>query len=92
MIKTFRHKGLKSLYEKDDRRKIRADHADKLKSILFMLEQMESMNDLSYPGLHLHPLRGDLAGFWSIMVSANWRIIFRFDGEDVSEIDLVDYH
>ena len=57
-----------------------------------MLEQMESMDDLAYPGLRLHPLKGDLAGFWSVTVSANWRIIFRFDGEDASEVDLIDYH
>ncbi|MCY3853470.1 MAG: type II toxin-antitoxin system RelE/ParE family toxin [Gammaproteobacteria bacterium] len=92
MIKNFRHKGLKLLYEKGDRRKIQADHAEKIRSILFMLEQMESMDDLAYLGLRLHPLKGDLANFWSVTVSANWRIIFRFDGEDASEIDLIDYH
>lgn len=92
MIKNFRHKGLKLLYEKGDRRKIRADHAEKIRSILFMLEQMESMDDLAYPGLRLHPLKGDLANFWSVTVSANWRIIFCFNGEDASEIDLIDYH
>ena len=92
MIRNFRHKGLKLLYEKNDRRKIQAHRAEKIRSILFMLEQMESVDDLAYPGLRLHPLRGDLAGFWSIAVSANWRVIFRFDGEDVSEVDMIDYH
>ena len=57
-----------------------------------MLEQMENIDDLAYLGLRLHPLKGDLAGFWSVTVSANWCIIFRFDGEDASEVDLIDYH
>ena len=92
MIKNFRHKGLKLLYEKNDRRKIQAGHADRIRNVLFMLEQMEDMDDLAYPGLRLHPLKGDLAGFWSVAVSANWRVIFRFDGKDVSEVDLTDYH
>lgn len=92
MIRNFRHKGLKLLYEKNDRRKIQAHHAEKIRSILFMLEQMESMDDLTYPGLRLHALKGDLTGFWSVTISANWRITFRFDGEGASEVDLIDYH
>ena len=44
------------------------------------------------PGYRLHQLRGDRAGEWSIHVSANWRIVFRFDGENVCDVDLTDYH
>ncbi len=47
---------------------------------------------MDYPGLRLHPLTGDLSGFWSVTVASNWRIIFRFDGVDVADVDLVDYH
>jgi len=47
---------------------------------------------MSLPGWRLHPLKGDLAGYWSITIQANWRIIFRFDGGDVTDVDFVDYH
>jgi len=33
-----------------------------------------------------------IAGFWSVAVSGNWRIVYRFDGGDVFDVDLVDYH
>ena len=45
-----------------------------------------------FPGWRLHPLKGDLAGFWSLTVASNWRLVFRFDEGDASELDLVDYH
>lgn len=47
---------------------------------------------MKVPGLHLHPLKGTLAGYWSVRVSANWRIVFRFDGGDATDVDLTDYH
>jgi len=49
-------------------------------------------DDMSLPGFRLHPLKGNLAGFWSVTVSANLRIIFRFEGGDATDVDLVDYH
>ena len=47
---------------------------------------------MDFPGFRLHPLTGDLKGFWSVTVSANWRIIFRFEGADVIDVDFLDYH
>lgn len=47
---------------------------------------------LNLPGYHLHPLKGDLKGFWSITVRSNWRIIFRFEGADACDVELIDYH
>lgn len=44
------------------------------------------------PGFRLHPLKGDLAGFWAVTVRANWRVIFRFDAGHAHDVDLVDYH
>jgi plasmid maintenance system killer protein len=49
-------------------------------------------NDMNLPGWRLHPLKGELAGFWSVTVTANWRIIWRFEGRDVTDVDYVDYH
>jgi proteic killer suppression protein len=48
--------------------------------------------DMDFPGLRLHPLTGNLNGFWSVSVSGNWRIIFRFEDSHVRDVDLIDYH
>lgn len=92
MIVGFRHKGLAALYEKGDRRKLRADQADKIERILARLDQAARVSDMDLPGFRLHPLRGDLSGFWSVTVSANWRIVFRFGDGQASHVDLIDYH
>ena len=47
---------------------------------------------MDLPGYRLHPLKGRLAGLWSVSISGNWRIVFRFDGNDAHDVDLVDYH
>ena len=47
---------------------------------------------MALPGLDLHPLRGELVGYWAVKVSANWRVIFRFEDGNVVDVDLVDYH
>jgi proteic killer suppression protein len=44
------------------------------------------------PGFRLHPLKGNLAGYWSVSISGNWRIVFRFDGIHACNVDLIDYH
>ena len=92
MVESFKHNGLKRLYEKGDRRGVRPDLADKLERILLALDAAVTPQDLDLPGYHLHPLKGDLKGFWSVTVRANWRVIFRFDGGDAYDVELVDYH
>ena len=92
MIRSFRHKGLKLLFDKGDRRKVQADHADKIERMLARLEESSEVGNMDLPGFRLHPLKGDLAGFWSVAVSGNWRVIFRFEGGHASDVDLVDYH
>ncbi len=92
MIQSFRHKGLKLLFENGDRRKVQADHADKIERILARLEEASEAGDMGLPGFRLHRLKGDLAGFWSVTVSGNWRVIFRFAGGHASDVDLIDYH
>ena len=47
---------------------------------------------LDLPGYRLHPLKGELKGFWSVTVRANWRIVFRFEGTDAFDVELIDYH
>lgn len=92
MIESFRHKGLKKLFEEDDRWKVPAAQSDKIARILARLNEAVRVEDLGLPGYRLHPLKGDRAGFWSVWVSGNWRIIFRFEGGSALDVDLVDYH
>ena len=92
MISGFRHKGLRLLYEKGDRRLVAPGHANKVKRILARLDAATEPANMDLPGFRLHPLKGDLAGFWSVVVSGNWRIIFRFEGGHARDVDLVDYH
>jgi proteic killer suppression protein len=92
MIKYIRHKGLKRFYEDDDRRGINAEHIDKISVILARLDWATKPEDMDLPGLRLHPLKGDLIGFWSVTIRANWRIVFKFEPPDVTDVDLTDYH
>jgi toxin HigB-1 len=92
MIRSFRHKGLKLLYEKGERRKVGAEQADKIGRILARLDQASEVADMDLPGFRLHALKGDLRGFWSVSVSGNWRIVFRFRDGYADDVDLVDYH
>lgn len=91
----FRHKGLRRLYEDGDPKGVPPAAADKLRKLLFALETAADLGQLArFPGWKLHPLRGGLKGFWSLTVTANWRLVFRFEAEtnSASDIDLVDYH
>ncbi len=92
MIESFRHKGLKRLYVEDDARGINAQHAEKIVLILTTLDAAETIEAMNLPSFRLHRLSGDLAGFWSVTVRANWRIMFRFEAGAAFDVDLVDYH
>jgi toxin HigB-1 len=92
MIRSFKHRGLRRLYDEDDRSGISPEHADKIRVVLARLDRAATPDDMALPGLRLHPLKGGLAGFWSVTIRANWRIVFRFDGHDVADVDLLDYH
>lgn len=92
MILRFQHKGLRRLYESDDRRGLNTQHADKIARILAQLKRSSQAQDMDIPGFRLHPLKGEFSGYWSVTVQANWRIIFRFENGDVTDVDLIDYH
>lgn len=93
MIVSFRHRGLQRLFEKDDARGVKPDQVKRIKRILALLHSTSSLKDVEQlPGMRLHPLKGALSGFWSLSVSGNWRIIFKFEEGDASGLDLVDYH
>jgi proteic killer suppression protein len=92
MILSFRHKGLRLLFEKGDRRKVQPQYAEKIERILARLEQASEPGNMNLPGYRLHPLKGDLSGRWSVTISGNWRIVFRFEDGHASDVDLIDYH
>ena len=92
MIRRFQHRGLKILYDKDDRRGVSAEHVEKTARVLAWLEVVTRPEQLSLPGFGLHRLEGDLKGYWSIAVRGDWRIIFCFDAGNISDVDLVEYH
>lgn len=91
MIRTFRHRGLKRLYERGERRGIRHDLVETIEDILARLDKADNPRAMNIPGYRLHPLRGDLKGFWAVTVRANWRIVFRFQGTDAFDVELIDY-
>ena len=82
MIVSFRHKGLKQLFERGNRRGLNPQHVEKIENILGLLDVAQKIEDMD----------GDLKGFWSVTVRANWRIIFRFESGNAFEVDLLDYH
>lgn len=93
MIAGFRHRGLRRLYESGDPRGIKQEQVKRLRRILALLENAGRIEDVgAVPGLRLHALSGNLQGFWSVTVSGNWRLVFRFEGGDAYDVDLLDYH
>jgi len=92
MIDSFKHKGLRQLFEDDNAKGVNAEHVRKLRQIPAALHAAESIEGLRLPTFNLHRLKGDLKGFWAVTVRANWRVIFMFEGGRASDIDLVDYH
>lgn len=92
MIHSFRHKGLQRLFVGSQRKGVRPDLIEKIENILAVLSRARVPEDMKLPGFRLHPLKGDLKGFWSVTVRANWRIVFRFQDRHVWDVDLIDYH
>ena len=92
MIQGFRHKGLQRLYEKGIGKGLAAELVPKIERILARLDVATSPDMMNLPGYRFHPLKGELKGFWSVWVNGNWRIVFRFNGGHVFDVDLVDYH
>ena len=87
MIRRFRHRGLKRLFEDDDRRGLSAQQVEKIRRVLARLNRSSEPAHMDLPGWRLHPLKGELAGFWSVTISANWRIVFRFENGEAIDVD-----
>ncbi len=92
MIRNFKHKGLKQLFEKGTKSGVDAHHVKRLKLILALLETAESIEDMDLPGLKLHELKGKRKHTWALKVSGNWRVTFRLEKGDALDINYEDYH
>jgi len=92
MIRSFRHRGLKVLYEGKTAKRVAPDHIERLRDILAVLDRSRDPMDMNLPGFRLHALKGALKGHWAVSVSGNWRITFRFDGGHAVDVDYTDYH
>lgn len=93
MIRGIRHRGLRRFYDTADARGLKQDQVKRIRRVLGILDTAARIEDVDLlPGMRLHGLTGNLAGFWSVSVSGNWRIIFRFEDGDAYDVDLVDYH
>ena len=92
MIQSFRHKGLKRFFTKNDPSKLPSVQIPKIRAILTRLNVTREVQDMNYEGSGFHQLVGDLKDFYSVKVTGNYRIIFRFDDGDAYDVDYVDYH
>ena len=92
MITSFIPPGLERFYKTGNSSGIQAKHAKRLRLILTNLDQAESPNDMDLPGLRLHELKGSRKNIWSVTVSGNWRVTFRFIGRDAEIVNYEDYH
>ena len=92
MILSFKHKGLERFFSTGSTRGIQPIHAARLRELLTALHLAKGPQDLSRPSWRLHGLSGDRAGFHAVTVQANWRLTFRFVGQDVQLLDYLDYH
>ncbi len=92
MITSFVHKGLRKFYENGNKAGIQPEHAGKLRRILTALDVATVPDDVDLPGFNLHDLKGEREGDWAVTVRANWRVTFRFTGNDVELLNYEDYH
>jgi len=92
MIKTFKSSALKKFWQRNQKQFVPANYCQKIKRILTGLDRCIDAEEMNLPAYRLHQLSGGLAGFWSIKVSANWRIIFRMEDGNIYDVDLIDYH
>jgi proteic killer suppression protein len=92
VIKSFRHKGIERFFRSGSKAGILAKHAGRLRLQMFALDNAKGPGDMNAPGWKLHPLAGALKDHWAVSISGNWRLTFKFEGEDAIHVDYQDYH
>lgn len=92
MIKSFKHQGLKRFFEDDDHRRFPRDMLDRISLILARLDRATTVKAMDVHSYHLHELKGDRKGTWSVTVRANWRMTFGFEDGHAYHVNFEDYH
>lgn len=92
MVGSIRHKGLAALFYEDKTKGVQQALVKRLRQILALLDTAFAPEDMNVPGLRFHQLKGELVGLYSVSVSGNWRVVFRFEDGQAIDVDLVDYH
>jgi len=92
MIKSFKHKGMKKLFDTGNTSGVNPQHIERLRKILALLETSETIDDMDLPGLNLHNLKGKRKNTLAMKVSGNWRVTFQFKNGDIFEVNYEDYH
>jgi len=92
MIKSFRHNGLRKLFETGSTSGVHANHANRLRMQMVAPDTSQTIEDMNIPGFALHPLKGVMRGRWSISVNGNWRLTFEFKDGNAYLLDYEDYH
>ena len=92
MIRKIRHKGLKRFFEEGNETGLPTQHISKIRAVLAVLDTVSDVSFINIPGGRLHRLSGDRKGYWSLTITRNWRITFRFDENDVTDVVYEDYH
>jgi len=92
MIKSIKHKGLKRLWTKGDASKLPVAQLNRIENILEVLDGAEKKDDMNLPGYYMHELKGDLKNCYSVRVTGNWRITYRFEDGHAYDVNHTDYH
>ncbi|EAA2042812.1 type II toxin-antitoxin system RelE/ParE family toxin [Salmonella enterica subsp. enterica serovar Lome] len=92
MIKSFKHKGLKKFFLKGDSSGLEQQMVGRIRTRLTVIDAADNIDGIDIPGYDLHQLKGDRKDIWSVSVSGNWRITFRFVDGDAEILNLEDYH
>ena len=92
VIRSFKHKGLKKYYLAGSTAGIQSEHEAKIQMILSALDNAQDVQDMNLPGFRLHKLTGQRSGVWSVWVSGNWRITFKFKDGFAEIVNYEDYH
>ena len=88
----FKHNALRRFWERNDARRLPPDMLDRISDLLDDLDAAQQPANMNLPGLRLHQLAGNRRGTWSVRVSSNWRLTFRFEGSEAVDVNLEDYH
>jgi proteic killer suppression protein len=92
MIKTYRHRGLKELFESGATRRLDPKYQARCMIVLKALNDATHTNQLDLPGWHTHPLKQYKPWRWSVWISGATRITFEFDGGHAYRVDFEQYH